>query len=197
MVRAQHFRANLIKLAEAPFLRPLAPEHRAEVIKLVNSAFVEKAMFDIGANHRSRRFGPQRQRLSVAVFERVHFFGDDVRVRPHAAPKKRCLLEHRRANLTEIVSLENLARLLLHALPEPGLGGQQIARSLDGTNGLDFLARHFDHGVPLRPSHLSFRSRSRRSTSLTALSLSKGGGGICFSLQRGKAVSSAWNAASE
>ena len=107
-------------------------------------------MLDIGAHDRRRRLRTQCQRLVVAVFESVHFLRDDVGVRADAAPEQRRLLEHGRANLTEVVRLEDAARLLFHALPESGCRRQQIARAFDGTNRLDFLARLFSQGCPHR-----------------------------------------------
>ncbi len=61
VLRTQNFRPDLIKLAVAPFLRALAPEHRAEVVKLVNPALVVKAVLDVSAHDGSRGFRTQRQ----------------------------------------------------------------------------------------------------------------------------------------
>ena len=60
-------------------------------------------MLDKSANHRSRIFRPQRQRLAVAIGESVHFLGDDVGLFAHTARKQLRLFEDRCANFLVVV----------------------------------------------------------------------------------------------
>ncbi len=106
--RADRLRADLIKLPVAALLRPLAPEHRSDVIKLLQSGHLVQPMLDVGAHHRRGGFRPQRQRTAVAILESVHLLADDVGLFAHAARKQRRLFQDRRADLLVVVLAERL-----------------------------------------------------------------------------------------
>ena len=55
--RPEHFRADLVELAIAPLLRPLAAEHRAHVVELHVAGERLHSMLDVGADDGGRRFG--------------------------------------------------------------------------------------------------------------------------------------------
>ena len=141
ILRPQDFRSDLIELAVAPFLRALAAEHGADVVKLLDAALVVKAVLDVSPHHGSRGFRAQRQRFLVAIAEGVHFLHHDVRLGSHAAGEERRLFQNRRANLTVVISGKDAMGLGLDALPQTCVGRQQVARSLHGTNWFDSI-RH-------------------------------------------------------
>ena len=58
--RPQHFRANLIKLAVAPLLRPFAAEHRPHVVQLHVAGQHLHSVLDVSAHNGRRRFGAER-----------------------------------------------------------------------------------------------------------------------------------------
>ncbi len=118
--RTDGFGADLEKLPVAALLRPLTAEHRADVVELLHARPLVKAMFDIGADHRSRIFGTQREGSLIAVREGVHFLGDDIGVGADAARKQLRLLENRGADLVVVVGPKNGARSRLHPIPNFG-----------------------------------------------------------------------------
>jgi len=60
---AEHFRVNLIKLAVAPLLRPLAPEHRPNRVQLHRLRQLLHVALDVRTTYARRRLWPQRQRV--------------------------------------------------------------------------------------------------------------------------------------
>ena len=83
--RADGFRADLVELPVAALLRPLAAEHRADVIELLHARALVEPVLDVGADHRGGIFRAQGERGAVAILEGVHLLGDDVGVGAHAA----------------------------------------------------------------------------------------------------------------
>ena len=76
--RSNGFRANLKELPVAALLRALAAKHRAHVIKFLHARLLIEPVFDVGANHRRSIFRAQHQPGAIAIFKRVHLFGDNV-----------------------------------------------------------------------------------------------------------------------
>ena len=142
VVGAQDFRADLVELPVTPLLRALAAEHRTHIVELVDSAFVEQAVLDVGAHHGRRGLGSEGQRLMVAVLKGVHFLGHDVGVGADAARKEFGPLEDRRSDLAEVVRLKHTSGPVLDLLPTPGLGRQEVARPFHGTDWLLRTSRH-------------------------------------------------------
>ncbi len=132
--RTDGLRANLVKLAITALLRPLAPEHRADVVKLLQSRLLIQAVLDVSAHHRRGGFRTQRERTAVAIVERVHLFADDVGLLAHAARKQSRLFENRRADLLIVVDAKNLARNRFHLIPDGAGRGKDIASAFDCFN---------------------------------------------------------------
>ena len=122
--RSDGFGADLEELPITAFLRPLAPEHRADVIKLLHAGALVETVFDISADNGSRVLGPQRERRAVAVFEGVHFLRNDVGFLPYAAREELRFFEDRGADFVVVVGAENLARDALNAVPYRRVGRQ-------------------------------------------------------------------------
>ena len=108
--------ADLVELAVAPLLRPLAPEHRAHVEPLLRPLDVG-AVLDEGADGPGGPLRAEAEQLLPLVLEDVHLLVDDVRRLAHAAGEEGVVLDHRRAHLAVAVEREELARDRLHLLP--------------------------------------------------------------------------------
>ena len=121
--RPDGLRADLEELPVAPLLRALAAEHRTDVVELLHAGTLVEAVLDVGADHRGGVLRPQRERGPVIV-KGVHFLGDDVGLRAHAAREQLRLLENRRADLVVVVGAKNGARHRFHPVPDIGGGGQ-------------------------------------------------------------------------
>ncbi len=152
---SQRFGADLVKLAHAPLLRPLAAEHRPHVIELAHRLDLVHFRFDIGAHHSGSALRAQCQlgafaalpRAGIAVFEGVHLLLDDIRGLADGAAEQFGLLDNRNANLGEIIGIENLARLGFDPLPSFHLAGKDIGEAFDAG---DFHKRIFErpHKTP-------------------------------------------------
>src|SRR5712692_8055252 len=87
---ADDFRSDLIELAVASFLRPLATELRSDIEELVEAA-VPEFVLDVGTDHARGVFGAQSQRLpfvafgAAAIFPGKHFFRDNVGLLAYAS----------------------------------------------------------------------------------------------------------------
>ena len=130
--RADRLRANLIKLAVATLLRPFAPEHRSDIVQLLQAGNLIQAMLDVGAHHRRGGFRPQRERTAVAIFECVHLFAHDVGLFADAARKQRRLFQDWRADLLVVVLAKDLARNRFHVVPGGAGRRKNIARAFYG-----------------------------------------------------------------
>ena len=122
--RSDGLRADLEELAVAAFLRPLAAEHRADIVKFLHTRPLVEAVLDVGADHRRGVLRTQRERGLVAVREGVHFLGDDIGFFADAAGKKLRLFENRGTDFVVIVGAKNRPRGILHAIPHFGRWGQ-------------------------------------------------------------------------
>ena len=114
--RPQHFRANLIKLAIAPLLRPLAAEHRPHVVQLHVAGQRLHPVLDVRAHNGGCRLRPQAKcEESSRSGERIHLLGNDVRFLTDGSRKQFRLLKNRQANFGEAKCAEHIARGLLDA----------------------------------------------------------------------------------
>ena len=129
--------ADLVELAVAALLRPLAPEHRTDVVQLLQSRLLIQPVLDIGANHGCSSFRPQSERAAVTVLKGVHFFADDVGVLADATGEQRGFFQDRRADLLVVVRPEDFARDRFYLVPGGAGGRQDIARAFD----------RFDHRI--------------------------------------------------
>ena len=118
--------ADLVELPVAALLRALAAEHRADVVELLHAGLLVQPVLDLGADHRRRVLGPQRQRGPVIV-EGVHLLADDVGLLADAAREQRGLLEDRRADLAVVVARKIASRDGLHVVPH-ARSGRQMSR---------------------------------------------------------------------
>ena len=87
------------KTADSGLSAAAPPEHRPDVVELLQARLLIQPVFDVGAQHRCRVLRAQRQRTSVAILKRVHLFADDVGFFTDAAREQRSLFQDRRANL--------------------------------------------------------------------------------------------------
>ena len=76
-------------------LRPLVPEHRAQVEQSDRLGQVLHSVLQIGAARRSGALGTQGQHVPATVLERVGLLLDDVGRGPHAALEQRRVLKDR------------------------------------------------------------------------------------------------------
>ena len=132
--RTDRLRADLVELAVTALLRPLAAEHRADVVQLLQARLLIQAMLDVSAHHRRGGFRTQRERTSVAIVESIHFLADDVGFLPHAAREQSRLFQNRRADLLIVVDSKHLARNGFHLIPGRAGGGKDIASAFDCFN---------------------------------------------------------------
>jgi hypothetical protein len=65
---------------------------------------------------------------------RKHFLGDDVGLFSDAAREELRVLEDGRADFVKVVTREDVAHLGLHAIPQVGIGREQVTSSADGLN---------------------------------------------------------------
>ena len=115
--RADGLGADLVELPVAALLRALAPEHGPQVVELLHAGTLVEPVLDVGADHRCRALGPQREGAAVAVLEGVHFLGDNVGFLAHAAREQLRLLEDGRADFVVVVGAKHRARGGFHAVP--------------------------------------------------------------------------------
>ena len=127
---AEGLDAELVKLALAAGLGPLAAEHGADVIQ--PRPIGGRALAGGVADHAGGALGPQRQAASAAVGKGVHLLLDHVGGFAERAGEHRGVLQRRRADFAEAVERQNPARLLLQVLPEKDLGRGQIRHARDG-----------------------------------------------------------------
>ncbi len=133
-VRADRLGADLPELAVATSLRRLGAEEAREVPELHRLRQLPHTVFEIGAAHRGGAFGPQRQRASAAVVERVHLLLDDVRGLPHPSREQFGRLERRRLDPPVTGGAEDPAGLVLN---EPALRrclGKDVEGAARGLN---------------------------------------------------------------
>ena len=71
---AQHFCVNLIELAIAPLLRPLAPKHRPDGVQFHRLWQLLHSVLKVGPRHRCGRLRPQAYGGFIAVLKAVHLF---------------------------------------------------------------------------------------------------------------------------
>ena len=99
----EQLRAELVELPEAPLLRALVAEHRADVEQ------ADRPLPDLGpvlqdrADHRGGPLGPHRQAVARPVGEGVHLLLDDVGRLADRAREQLRPLEQRRPDLAEAV----------------------------------------------------------------------------------------------
>ena len=161
ILRAQDFRADLVELAVAPFLRALAAEHGADVVELLDAALVVEAVLDVSAHHGSRGFRAQRQRFLVAIAEGIHFLHHDIRLGAHAAGEQRGLFQYGRADLAVVIGGKDAMGLRLDALPQAGVRRQQVARSLHGTDWFDSIRHEFPFETSITTEARSTETRNK------------------------------------
>ena len=80
---AQGLDAELVVLAEAAGLRPLVPEHGAEVVHAHGLRQIVHAVLQVGAADRRCSFGPQGNAVTATVLEGVHLLFDDIGTLAH------------------------------------------------------------------------------------------------------------------
>ena len=167
--RSDRLRADLEKLPVAALLRPLAPEHRADVVQLLDAGALVQPVLDVGAHHRRRGFRPQRQRAAVAILEGVHLLADDVGVFAHAAREQRRLFQDGRADLVVVVGAEDFARDASTLVPDALEGGRISRVPLTALIMLEFpeLPTVSSRLVPVYPGgfHVVLRVLRKRSRS--------------------------------
>ena len=122
--------ADLVKLAEAPLLRSLIPEHRAAVEELEGHILHQSAR-EHSPHDPGRILRAQRHLLAAPVGERVHLLGDDVGGFADRAGEDFGELEDRRRNLGKAVELGQPARGFAHLPMAARRLGQEILRAAD------------------------------------------------------------------
>ena len=135
VVGAQRFGAELVVLAVAPGLGALVAEHGRVVPELDRLGELEHAVLDVGAAHRRRALGAQRELASAAVGERVHLLAHDVGGVAHSPREQGRLFELGRDDLAKAVRGEDVGGDG-HDVGAPfGAVGQQVVGALGGFRG--------------------------------------------------------------
>ena len=84
-------------------------------------------MFDVGPDDRGRSFGPQRERpVLVAIGERVHLLGDDIRFFTHTAAEEFSRFEYWCTDFPKTVRMKNVAQAALDGMPDFDLAWKQV-----------------------------------------------------------------------
>ena len=97
-------------------------------------------MLDVGAHHAGGVFRAQGEGLALlgggaaAVLPGVHLLGDDVGLLAHGAGEELGLLEDGRADLAEVVGVEDVAGGGLDEVPQRRFRREKIASSADALN---------------------------------------------------------------
>ena len=144
--KTQGFHAHLVKLTVAPFLRPLAAEHRPHIPQLLRTV-VEQVVLHHRTQARGGAFRAQAQAV-VGIGKGVHFLAHHIGVFADGAHKQAGLLHNRGADLAIAETARPAAHAVFKCLPKGGGEfkvflrlRQQIVHAF---NGLDFLA-HIDN----------------------------------------------------
>src|ERR1700722_13096995 len=128
---------DLMELAVAPRLRPLAPEHGSHAPH-AQAALAQQAVRDDCARDAGSRFGAQRDVVLALIDEAEHLLLDDVGKVADRAFEQLRLLDHGNAEFLVTIGCEDLARDLLQMLPGRDLRGQHVVYA---AQGLDDLAQ--------------------------------------------------------
>ena len=149
--KAQRLGTDLVELAVAPALRPLAPEHGAHVVQAL-AAVVQQVVLGHGAHQAGRALRAQRQVVGAAVlvgavFEGVHLFFDDVRHLAQAARVELRLLHDRHAHVAISVLGHHAAHDGFEPFPARRFGRQDVVHALDGGDLQGF--RHSENTIYL------------------------------------------------
>ena len=105
---AERLDVDLVELAVAALLRPLAPEHRAQRVDLQRGSVFIRLCSITARTMPAVASGRSVSDDAVAVVEGVHLLRDDVGLRADAAREQLRLLEDRRADLAVAVAREEL-----------------------------------------------------------------------------------------
>ena len=135
VVGAEGLGAELVVLAIAPCLRPFVAEHRRVVPELHGLGELEHAVLDVGAAHRCRAFGTQRQLAPATVGKRVHLLAHDVGRVADPPGEQSGLFELGRDDLTKAVRREHVGGDGDDVGAPLSVGGQQVVRALRGLRG--------------------------------------------------------------
>ena len=148
---AEDFGADLPELAVTSALRPFAAELRPDVEELLQLAAVAEVVLDVGADDAGGVLGAEGEGLGLfglgagAILPGVHLLGDDVGLFADAAGEEGGVLEDGGANLAEAVAGEDRAGDGFDAVPEGGLGREEVAGAADGLQGIG----RSGHGLPV------------------------------------------------
>ena len=110
----------------------------------------------IGSRNSGGKFGPQGQRLSAAIFERIHLFRDNIGRLAKAAGKDLRLFKHRHFSAAKPVELAHTLKRVDHMGKTLGIATENILRAANG------FGRVFAHALAPKgmcPLSQSLRSR--------------------------------------
>jgi hypothetical protein len=113
----QDLSIDLMELAVPPLLRAFVPEHGPDEIIFAHGLLNVKTMLEVGTHDGGGGFGPQSQRIPVAVGKSIHFFSHDVRGLTDGPGKKLRPLQDRDAKLQEPEEAEDPPGFHFHVLP--------------------------------------------------------------------------------
>src|SRR5206468_12825564 len=139
--------AGLHVLAVPAFLRPLAPEHRSNVIKFDHARLVPELMFDKGANDRGSPFRTQGEGFAlVAIRESVHLLGNDIGFFTDSTNEQLGRLKNRGADFTESVGVERLTQSRLEGVPDFDVSWKNVVCAANRLNH-ERRFRNSDFGI--------------------------------------------------
>ena len=128
--RAERLDPELMELPLSPCLRTLTTEHRAEVIE----SSIERlgALPRHVAHDTGGPFRAQGQASTAPVFERIHFFLNDVRRVAKRPGENLGILEDGRPDFGEMIERQNLAGFIFDSLPDGDFRRTEIGHALYG-----------------------------------------------------------------
>ena len=124
--------AELVELAEAPGLRPVVPEHGAEVVEPHRQRLVVQAVLQVGAADGGGPLRSERDLLPAPVLEAVHLLLDDVRLLADGAGEEGRILEDGRIDARVTERPGGLGNRAVHERPVALLLRQDVGRSSGG-----------------------------------------------------------------
>jgi hypothetical protein len=142
---ADRLDAQLPVLAVAALLRPVVTPERPDRVELLRLRLAMEPVLDVGARDRRGALGPQGQRASAAVLERVRLLLDDVRPLARRADDQVGILDPRRLDRPVAVEAADLLHRRRHPTPAGLLGREDVvgaARRLERRRHVRRSARY-------------------------------------------------------
>ena len=123
IIDAENLDADLIELSIATLLWLLIAEVRARIPDLPRR---DRSMFDKGTAHAGGLFGTQRNAAPTFVVKVIHLFRDDFGGLAHAQ-KDTEVFEHRRDDVAEPSTFDDVSKHLLKRSPTSRFRGEDVA----------------------------------------------------------------------